>query len=233
MGRCYQYLPISINKVKVKFTMSNCIYNTNPIFYVYLWIYENKVFWVGKGKENRFCQFTGRKSCTKLYNKLQSIKNKGEILEDSITVWCLHKNLIEEESFRLEKFYIAYFGKENLCNLTDGGDGFSGLKSSPETRKKIGDTLRNKPSYIRTPEIIQKWIVKNTGQKRSNISKENMRTAQSKITWKIMSPSGEIFIIKNMKQFCSDREINCGHMYQVALCNIDHHKGWKCEKLSE
>jgi hypothetical protein len=40
-------------------------------------------------------------------------------------------------SQQLERELIAWFGRENLTNLTDGGEGCAGIVMSPETRKKL------------------------------------------------------------------------------------------------
>ena len=47
--------------------------------------------------------------------------------------------------------------------------------------------------------------------------------------YKVTNPSGEQFIIKNLKQFCLINDLHQGHMYQVAKGNRKHHKKWLCE----
>lgn len=44
--------------------------------------------------------------------------------------------LQEWYAFELEVQLIAYYGRENLCNMSDGGEGPSGCIPSEETRKK-------------------------------------------------------------------------------------------------
>jgi group I intron endonuclease len=51
----------------------------------------------------------------------------------------------------LEIYYIAKYNfitNGNLYNLTKGGEGASGCKRSEETRKKISETMKGKPSNM-------------------------------------------------------------------------------------
>lgn len=88
--------------------------------YVYLHRKEtdNEVFYVGKGShKNRAYRNDGRNE------HWHRVVNKyGKIVE-------IFKNNIEENlALYLEKFLIVVYGKENLTNKTDGGEGSCGFK---------------------------------------------------------------------------------------------------------
>ena len=56
-------------------------------------------------------------------------------------------NIIEEVDYeernRKEKYWISYYGRENLVNGTDGGEGVCGLLVSNDTRKKSSISHKN------------------------------------------------------------------------------------------
>lgn len=60
---------------------------------------------------------------------------------DDVTYVVLHDNLTDEEAFELEKREIA--SRENLLNLTAGGEGTTGYKKSPESIAKMSAAMRN------------------------------------------------------------------------------------------
>jgi hypothetical protein len=89
---------------------------------------NNIPFYIGKGKDDRY------KVEHHLY-KGSSIFLKRKIRKvgvNNVQIQFLHENLTEEEAFQQEKYWIRYYGRRDLkagtlCNLTDGGDGPSGV----------------------------------------------------------------------------------------------------------
>ena len=101
-------------------------------FYVYLHkrATDGSVFYVGKG--------TGRRSTE--FNKSRSAHWKNIASKNGVVVELYATGLQEWYALELEIQIIAYYGRDNLCNMTDGGDG---LKSpSIETRRKIAESVR-------------------------------------------------------------------------------------------
>lgn len=111
------------------------------VFYVYLWLrYNGSVYYVGKGSKGR--------AHTSYAHGVHRPADKSRILVQYYES--------EEEAFEAEKFFIAYYGRQDLGtgylrNLTDGGEGASGavskkkgIKLSEETKKKVSDTLKRK-----------------------------------------------------------------------------------------
>ena len=109
------------------------------IFYVYLHRRktDNKVFYVGKGKNRRAW-------CTDKRNKHWN----NVVDKHGFNVDIVFEGLSEQEAFQIEKDTILemkYFGCD-LTNMTDGGEGSSGFKQSDEqiqkrTLPKIGVPL--------------------------------------------------------------------------------------------
>ena len=127
-------------------------------FYVYVHRYssgpkEGQVFYVGKGSDDiryRSCQ--GRNPWWK------RVVNKYGF--DAEIFMRFHN---EACAFSFEKALIRYYGRENLVNLTDGGEGpcghihtaewkvymskvMTGRKHSSETREKLRQLRKEKPT---------------------------------------------------------------------------------------
>lgn len=100
-------------------------------YYIYLHITlsTNKVFYIGKGKGNRY----------------KSKQNRNKYWLNTVNKYgyypLIYKdNLTEKEAFELEKELIIFYSTiTNLTNLTDGGEGTSGYKYTEEQKKNCVD----------------------------------------------------------------------------------------------
>jgi len=98
----------------------------------------------------------------------------------------------ESECKYLEKYLIAYYGRKNLTNMTDGGDGSFGVIPSKETRKKMSIHMRLNPNigmfqkgHIMSQEVKDKISGTLTGKIRGPHSDEHRRKlAKARATWK-------------------------------------------------
>lgn len=97
------------------------------MFYVYVHrrATDGKIFYVGKGKGRRSHSFQ------------RNIYWKRIVAKHGYTVEIVQDHLQEWYAFELEKDLIAYYGRENLCNLTDGGEGASGRPMTEKHKKKL------------------------------------------------------------------------------------------------
>lgn len=119
-------------------------------FYVYLHrrATDGRVFYVGKGKGKRAYDRSSRNNYW-----LSTVAKHGYTVEYVVS------DVQEWYAMEVERDQISYYGRDQLCNMTDGGDGAAGLAVSPETRaakaaiqrgrrhdaetrKKISDGLR-------------------------------------------------------------------------------------------
>jgi hypothetical protein len=134
---------------------------------------DNSVFYVGKGKGKRAYQHKKNALAEnrKVYNhflqrKILSILQDG--YDININFVCFYEN--EKDAFEEEKRLISFYGKNKLCNLTDGGEG--------------GDTFTNNPNK---EEIRKKHSESSKGRKLSEKSKKifsDVKKGEKNPNWK-------------------------------------------------
>jgi group I intron endonuclease len=123
-------------------------------YYVYVHIRPDtkSIFYVGKGKGKRAWHYHNRnKHWQRIVNK-----NGGEF-----EVNLLAEGLTDEQAIGKERFYIALYGRQNLCNLTDGGESNEGWVPSIETRNRISASNKGR---IMSPETRKKLSRAITGK---------------------------------------------------------------------
>jgi hypothetical protein len=147
----------------------------------------NEVFYVGIGKHDK-----------RAYSRCNRSKYwHNACLKHGIDVKITHRDISWQEACCIEKYLISFWrehSKLNLCNLTDGGDGVSGLKVSEERKKRYSEIFSgvNNPYYGKKhSEEARKKISQNqnprkniTEEHKSKISKSNRgkkRTEETKI----------------------------------------------------
>lgn len=132
------------------------------IYYVYAYLREDGTpYYIGKGKKSRAFE--------KHYN-VPVPKDKSRIV-------FLETNLSEVGALSIERRMIRWYGRKDLGtgilrNMTNGGDGSSGLILSEEQKKKISETLMGKKHSEETRRKMslaqkgkrKKYYVWNKGQ---------------------------------------------------------------------
>jgi hypothetical protein len=118
-------------------------------FYVYLHRYASgpkcgEVFYVGKGKD---CRWNSERGRNKWWRR---ISDKYGFLPEIVMRF---EN--ETCAFSLEKAIIALYGRSTLCNLSDGGEGPSGLRHTDEWKRKMSEFMRKRPVKYETIEKMR------------------------------------------------------------------------------
>ncbi len=191
-------------------------------YYTYAYLREDGTpYYIGKG--------SGRRAYVENH-RINLPKNKDKII-------ILKKELTEDEAFRHEKYMIAVFGRKDLGtgilrNLSDGGDGgASGYKHTESICKFRSERMKgNKIWKGRSHSNISKQKVRDArkGKKLSNNHIKKLKISHSKYTWKIISPDKNIFIVKNLTEFCRENNLAPSPLY-----NYGKYKGWTVEKLAQ
>lgn len=151
-------------------------------------------FYVGKGHARRaYDMRRGRNR----YHKF--IQEKLKRLGLEVEVRIIAEGLTESEAFELECGRIAFWKADGveLCNLSDGGEGPSGMKHteewkkansermkvrvvSAETRQKqsIAQTGKKKPKWKKSPEAVEKTRQATLGRKHTPEARAKMSAAK-------------------------------------------------------
>lgn len=136
-------------------------------FYVYVHRRrsDTRVFYVGKGRAKRAWEKNRKNS------HWQSVVKKHglcvEIVQSGMQEWW---------AFELERELIAFYGRDNLCNFTDGGEGSSGYVQSEQT--KIKKTIAQKNAFS-SLESKAKRSIASSLRLRTDSEKEKLRIAQT------------------------------------------------------
>lgn len=203
------------------------------IYYVYAYIDPITLlpFYIGKGKDRRMFDHlkSNRNSHTgrMLYYKIQSLRKSN--LEPIVII--VNNNLTEKASFELERICISIFGKKSdktgiLLNLTDGGEGSSGIKRTLIQRKRRSLQLMG---HILSEETKQKISMSNKGKILSKEHTEKLRIKSLDhfgVSYRLKSPDGTIHEGKGMKSFCKDHSLDFNYMRYVNRGTKSFYKGW-------
>jgi hypothetical protein len=158
-------------------------------FYIYV-LSRDRPFYVGKGQRQRIAQHFANANRGDSSLPARVIR-KTQKAGGSITCVIDSVHCDEKSALARERELIASVGRRNngtgtLVNLTDGGEGVSGLKMSPSTRAALSATRK---AFAQTPagrQMINKIAAKRRGQKHSD---EHKAKIAAKLTGRPCSES--------------------------------------------
>lgn len=156
---------------------------TDHYVYVHKRLSDGTVFYVGQGRGRRSVSKSGRNA-----HWHRTVSKHG------YTVLKIAENLHPQCALSIERALINHYGRENLVNLTDGGDvGPTGLVHSTHVReaqslRMLGNShTRGKPlteehkekirAYRPTPEQIEKRAAKIRGRPQTDSHKARISKA--------------------------------------------------------
>jgi hypothetical protein len=216
----------------------------SPRFYVYVLARPNgSPFYVGKGTGTRIYDHDNEARCGHQCYKCNVIRkiwrNGGQI--HRYTVFTTND---EQEAFDYERELISLYGRKTLTNLTDGGEGASGLKhteeskkkisrastgrpspKSPEHRRKISETLKGHPLQ---PHVYEKFRVVNVGREYTEAHCDNIALGQTKgRRYTFVAPDNTIYEhIASVLGFAKEHNIDNDCLIKVAQGKLLQYKGW-------
>jgi len=139
-------------------------------FYVYLHrkATNGQVFYVGKGYGKR------------AWSKRRNAKWKNIVAKYGFIVEIAQSGLQELAAFELEKDLISHYGRESLCNLTDGGEGMAGFKYSDEFKAKVSiQSTKQFMSFEFRLKHSAAVSLAMTGKKATQLKKDSLKAAWS------------------------------------------------------
>lgn len=147
-------------------------------FYVYVLFRETGVpFYVGKGRGRRWDQHAAEARAGRHGYRQHIIRGMQERGIDVPKI-KIHEELSEIAAHQYEIALIAAIGRRPhgpLVNQTDGGEGASGFKATPETREKLSMARRGKKRPI---EWVTNQANAKRGKKMSPEARANMILAK-------------------------------------------------------
>jgi hypothetical protein len=206
-------------------------------YYTYAYLREDGTpYYIGKGKGDR------------AYSKHRRKRNLAVPPKERILI--LKQNLTEEDAFKHEIYMIAVFGRKDLGtgilrNLTNGGDGASGVipwntgkklsknhreklsaagrgrKKSEEHKRKIGEAHKGIPAWNKgkrgTCPEHQKEINRKMMKKRyeNGYSVSGANNPRAK-TWRIIFIDGREIIIGGLQRWATDNGYSTSGIKNIA-----------------
>lgn len=213
------------------------------MFYVYQLRVENNAlpFYVGKGHKSRAFEHTRPSSLQYDSNTHKvNIIRKAQRENKNILIEFLDTNLSESEAFRYEMYYISAYGRcdkglGQLSNMTDGGDGTSGIIISEEHKKRISvaNSGKNNPMYgvnhsLESNALRSKtWLENNVGHKhteqtKNKLSKAKLGTKESELTCnrKSIALKGRKLDVDRVERSAAKRRGKPANKLMCPHCNV-------------
>ena len=151
------------------------------VFYVYIYYHPitNIPFYVGKGKDDRAWFHLKSKSHTFFIRTINKIRKEYNC-EPIIKIY--DDNLSEPEAFELEMKLIKKYGRRNngsgiLINLTNGGEGTSGILITEATRNKLKNRIPWNKGIPMSEEQKKKLYESHKGKITSEETKKKLSRA--------------------------------------------------------
>jgi hypothetical protein len=162
---------------------------------------SREIYYIGIGNDINRAYHTGARS--EIWKRYY--KKYGLIVD------ILCSDIDIDSAKELEKFLIAHYGKKQLCNRTDGGEGFFGGKHTEETKKKISEQKKGKKA---SEETKIKLSLKSKGhQRRKKGTWSQSEETKAKI--------GKAFKGKKRSQFFCDQVKKSKVGYRPAKSTLD------------
>lgn len=187
--------------------------NSNQTFYAYVHarpftVDASGIFYIGKGKGDRFKDFSHRN----FYHK-NIVKKHGKENILISRIECSNESISKELEIGLIKCFKSM--QVNLANFTSGGEGLSGFKHREETKQKQRNAKLGKP---RSEETKLKLRIANLGKPGTFSGKKHSEETKLKISLSRLgkpNPSAS----KKMEQWIKDKISQTKLLKPIVKCN--------------
>lgn len=190
-------------------------------------------FYVGKGKNRRAWQHLKFNKNDNNYLKKKYITNI-RLLGHEPEIHFIMENIEDEDfAYSLEYSMIKnahLFGIKltNRIGVDLRPPCRKGSKMSDEAKKKIGESVKNRPPKKMSESQKNKisLALKNKPKPiRSEDHKKNIGLSKSKL-FEVIFPDGHKEEILNMRKFCKEHGLSQGHLHNTTTGKRKHHKGF-------
>lgn len=166
-------------------------------FYVYLHkrATDGKVFYVGKGTRYRATAKHGRSEFW-----------KNIVAKHGLVVEYAQRGMQEWWAFELEQELISMYGRENLCNLTDGGEGASGCVASDGTKLKLA-AMRWTPEWRKNLSEKAKARFSDQEYRKRHSDRQKIRMKQPDVREKLRAAASAQFSSEEARRAASEISI--------------------------
>ena len=207
-------------------------------FYVYIYFDPSRdmePFYVGKGKGNRSSFHLKRNDRSLIVSRIKHLKSLSisPVIER-------HEHLNEREALDLEMRLIALIGRKDLglgplCNMTDGGDGVSGLVMPESARAKQSEKAKGNKRWlgrVHSEETRAKIGKSRAGKQHSEESKLLFSKQRSGSGNAMYGKSHTQETIEKIKAKARSRQVlSCQHCgKEMTAQNIARYHGDKCKE---
>ena len=185
---------------------------------VYLYIKKHNIsgmLYFGRTVKKNIEKYKGSGKYWKLH-----IDKHGK--NDITTLWCEKFNNEED----LVEFAIFFSEEFNIVN----SDKWANLKE--ENGLHNSNTRPKERNYKHSLETINKIKHATSGVKKTILNYDEYINIRSS-TYELTLPNGNNIIVKNLKKYCIENNLNQSALYQVALGKRKHHKKYICKKIGE
>lgn len=150
-----------------------------------------------------------------------------EEINDHLLLPALEQKYLDE----LDYARCYNISKDSTGGVYQNGKktGNYGKFASLETRQKLSDSHKG---IKQSAEQIQKRVAKLKGKKRSKEIVEKMKEIKAK-KYRMISPAGIVFEVKNLKNFCQENNLNYNSMHDVSRNKRSSCYGWKVYLLTQ
>ena len=199
------------------------------------YVYQHKefdtgrVFYVGRGRKKRWKEAGSKRS--EYWHRI--VRKHGGFIAEKV-----YEGLTSDRANELETMLILAYGRENLCNLTDGGEGMSGGTHTNEWREYMSTIMTGR---VMSAEWRKKISESRSGDKHWNWGKchkpdtiKNMHGHGADATrCKFVNKSGWEFIgtvNQWMHHFNMSKSDGINMSVHRNIGRYNHVKGWSIDR---